>query len=117
LQRLKAFREKKTTKGGEKMTPGDLEQVNMHEAKTHLSRLVERVEAGEEIVISRAGKPAAKLVPVPSEKRGRRKLGAWEGKGWMASDEELAKVDKEIEQMFEESEIFPGENEKVQKAQ
>jgi prevent-host-death family protein len=37
-------------------------QVNMHEAKTHLSRLVERVEAGEEVVISRAGKPVARLV-------------------------------------------------------
>jgi prevent-host-death family protein len=40
------------------------EQVNMHDAKTHLSRLVERVEAGEEIIISRAGRPVAKLVPV-----------------------------------------------------
>ena len=39
-------------------------QVNMHEAKTHLSRLVERVEAGEEIVISRAGKPVARMVAV-----------------------------------------------------
>ena len=39
-------------------------QFNIHEAKTHLSRLVERVEAGEELVISRAGKPVAKLVPI-----------------------------------------------------
>ena len=39
-------------------------QVNMHEAKTHLSRLVERVEAGEEIIISRAGKPIARVVPI-----------------------------------------------------
>jgi prevent-host-death family protein len=78
------------------MAPEDLEQVNMHEAKTHLSRLVERVEEGEEIVISRAGKPAAKLVPVPSEKRGKRKLGAWEDGGWMASDEEMEEAKKEI---------------------
>lgn len=35
----------------------------MHEAKTHLSRLVERAEAGEEIVIGRAGRPVARLVP------------------------------------------------------
>jgi prevent-host-death family protein len=42
--------------------------VNMHEAKTHLSRLVERVEAGEEVVISRAGKPVARLVPLRSQK-------------------------------------------------
>jgi len=37
--------------------------VNIHEAKTQLSRLLERVERGEEIVIGRAGKPVAKLVP------------------------------------------------------
>ncbi|MEX0427281.1 type II toxin-antitoxin system Phd/YefM family antitoxin [Nocardioides sp. DS6] len=37
--------------------------VNIHEAKTHLSRLLERVEAGEEITIARAGKPVADLVP------------------------------------------------------
>ncbi|MBW2263657.1 MAG: type II toxin-antitoxin system Phd/YefM family antitoxin [Deltaproteobacteria bacterium] len=38
-------------------------KVNVHEAKTHLSRLLERVEAGEEIVIARAGKPVARLLP------------------------------------------------------
>jgi prevent-host-death family protein len=92
------------------MAAKDLEQVNMHEAKTHLSRLVERAEGGEEIVISRAGKPAAKLVPIP--RPGRRKLGGWEGKMRIPTDEEWQKMDEEIEQMFEESEIFPGENEK-----
>ncbi|MCX5877774.1 MAG: type II toxin-antitoxin system Phd/YefM family antitoxin [Deltaproteobacteria bacterium] len=40
-----------------------MSQVNVHEAKTHLSRLLTRVEAGEEIVISKAGKPVALLVP------------------------------------------------------
>jgi prevent-host-death family protein len=38
--------------------------VNIHEAKTHFSRLVERAERGEEIVIARAGKPVARLVPL-----------------------------------------------------
>jgi prevent-host-death family protein len=76
------------------MTPEDLEQVNMHEAKTHLSRLVERVEGGEEIVISRAGKPAAKLVPVPRALRPR-KLGGWEGEFQIPSDEEMEKAKKE----------------------
>jgi len=42
-------------------------EVNVHEAKTHLSRLLLRVESGEEIVIARAGKPVAKLVPVESK--------------------------------------------------
>jgi prevent-host-death family protein len=83
------------------MATENLESVNMHEAKTHLSKLVERVEGGEEIVISRAGKPAAKLVPVPREKSGKRKLGAWEGKGfWMVSEEEMKKVDQEIAEEF-----------------
>ena len=39
-------------------------EVNIHEAKTHLSQLLQRVAAGEEIVISRAGKPVARLVPI-----------------------------------------------------
>ena len=51
--------------------------VNMHEAKTGLSRLVERAEAGEEIVIARAGKPAAKLVPFTAHRR--RRLGLLDG--------------------------------------
>jgi prevent-host-death family protein len=92
------------------MSDEGLEQVNMHEAKTHLSKLVERVEGGEEIVISRAGKPAAKLVPVPEAKPGRRKLGGWEGKFELPSDEEWQTMDREIEQLFEESEIPPGES-------
>lgn len=89
------------------MSAEDLEQVNMHEAKTHLSRLVERVEGGEEIVISRAGKPAAKLVPIAQAKPGKRKLGGWEGKFEMPSDEEWERIGKEVERDFEEGEIFP----------
>jgi len=41
-------------------------QVNTHEAKTHLSKLLARVQAGEEIIIARAGTPVARLVPVES---------------------------------------------------
>lgn len=37
---------------------------NMHEAKTHLSRIIERVERGEEVIIDRAGTPVAKIVPL-----------------------------------------------------
>ena len=40
-----------------------MKEINIHEAKTHLSRLLARVAAGEEIVIARAGKPVARLVP------------------------------------------------------
>jgi prevent-host-death family protein len=61
------------------------ESVNIHEAKTHLSRLVERVSKGEEIVIARSGTPVAKLVPyVP--KPSPRTPGAWKGRIWMADD-------------------------------
>lgn len=82
------------------MSIEDLAQVNMHEAKTHLSKLVERVEGGEEIVISRAGKPAAKLVPVPKQTSGKRRLGAWEGKG--VTVEDFESIDLDIGQMLEE---------------
>ena len=49
------------------MSPDDIEQFNIHDAKTHLSRIIERVERGEEIIISRAGHPVAKLVPLPGK--------------------------------------------------
>jgi prevent-host-death family protein len=48
-------------------------EVGVHEAKTHLSRLLRRVAAGEEVVISRGGKPVARLVPVEGPTR--RQLG------------------------------------------
>jgi len=51
-----------------------MKTVNVHEAKTHLSRLLERVQAGEEIVIAKGGEPCARLVPldrrVPKRERG-----------------------------------------------
>ena len=56
-----------------------MEQVNIHRAKTELSRLLERAEAGEEIIIARAGKPVAKLVPLTVTRKPRR-LGLLNGK-------------------------------------
>jgi prevent-host-death family protein len=90
-------------KGGENDELKGLEQVNMHFAKTHLSRLVERVEEGEELIISRAGKPVAKLVPMPRKKPGKRKLGGWEGKVRVPSDEEWAEMKQEVAEEFERS--------------
>ena len=46
-------------------------QVNIHEAKTHLSRLLKRVAAGEEITISNAGRPVARLIPFAKSKPAR----------------------------------------------
>lgn len=53
--------------------------VNIHEAKTHFSRLVERVMRGEEVVIGKAGKPVARLVPY-REDYTPRKPGGWRGR-------------------------------------
>ncbi|HEX9380788.1 MAG TPA: type II toxin-antitoxin system Phd/YefM family antitoxin [Gaiellaceae bacterium] len=59
--------------------------VNMHEAKTQLSKLVREAAAGEEIVIAKAGDPVAKLVAY-QKPSGPRKPGGWEGRVWIAPD-------------------------------
>jgi prevent-host-death family protein len=65
-------------------------QVGMHEAKTKLSQLVERAEAGEEIVIARHGKPVARLVPIAGTSALAAAHGALRGRVHLAEDfEEL----------------------------
>lgn len=59
--------------------------TNIHEAKTHLSRLVDIAYTGEEIIICKAGKPMAKLVPYVIEKKVR-KPGLWAGRVEIAPD-------------------------------
>lgn len=59
--------------------------VNMHEAKTHLSRLIERAAAGEEIIIGKAGKPMAKLCPLDKQQEPL-KFGEYKGRIWMSPD-------------------------------
>ena len=63
-----------------------MHQVNVHEAKTHLSRLLSRVAAGEQIVIAKAGRPVARLVPVKWRRIGKRRLGQDRGKIRIAPD-------------------------------
>ena len=60
-------------------------EVNVHEAKTHLSRLLAQAEAGEEVIIARNGDPVAKLVAItkPSKKR---VLGTERGRLWISDD-------------------------------
>ena len=62
-----------------------VKQVNIHEAKTHLSRLLARLKEEEEIIIAKAGKPIARLVPVV-ERPARRVSGSAKGKVTIASD-------------------------------
>jgi prevent-host-death family protein len=60
-------------------------EVNIHEAKTHLSRLLQRVAAGEEVTVARAGVPVARLVAV-DQKMSARPLGFARGQVWVADD-------------------------------
>ena len=60
-------------------------QVNTHQAKTQLSKLLERAAAGEEIIIAKAGRPVARLVPYRPTAAPRRP-GQWRGQVWLAED-------------------------------
>lgn len=60
--------------------------VNIHEAKTHLSRLIEQAASGEEIVIARAGRPVARLVAYESTSSRRLRFGLFRGQVEMAPD-------------------------------
>ncbi len=73
-----------------------MEKVNVHQAKTHLSRLLERVVKGEEIVIAKSGRPMAKLVPIPAEPR---RPGRLKGKIRMSEDFD-APLPEEMEAAF-----------------
>lgn len=77
---------------------------NVHQAKTNLSKLIEKTSKGEEIIIAKAGKPVVKLVPY-KEKLKPRKFGLWKGKVWMSDD--FNDEDEEINKLFYEGEIFP----------
>lgn len=72
--------------------------VNMHDAKSNLSRLVEQVLAGEEVVIAKAGVPAVRLVPVQSI-QAKRKPGRFKGKITLAPD--FGETPEEVVAAFE----------------
>jgi prevent-host-death family protein len=76
-----------------------MEEVSVHEAKTHLSRLLRRVALGEEFVISRGGEPIARLVPATHRKR--RKLGVDRGRYEIPEDFD-APLSEEALREFEE---------------
>jgi prevent-host-death family protein len=72
-------------------------EVNIHQAKTHLSRLVQRVLAGEEVTIALAGKPVVKLIAA-GPPGGKRPMGMDRGRIWIADDFDAP--DPEIEALF-----------------
>ncbi len=75
-------------------------EVNIHEAKTHLSRLLERVAMGEEVIIAKAGRPVAKLVPLEGRPK-KRILGSAKGEFTVPEDFNDP-LPKEIEDLFYE---------------
>lgn len=72
-------------------------QVNIYDAKTNLSRLIEQVLQGKEVIIAKAGKPVVKIVSY-KEKLTPRKPGLWKGKVWIPDD--FNDEDEEINKLF-----------------
>jgi prevent-host-death family protein len=72
-------------------------RVNVHQAKTHLSKLLERVAAGEEVVIARAGRPVARLVPA-RERPQERTPGTAAGKVWIFPEFDAPLPDEILEE-------------------
>ena len=86
-------------------------QINMHEAKSQLSKLVQAALDGEEVIIARNGAPVVQLVKHTPVKV-KRKPGAWEGKIWLADDWDSPETNRKINAMMENSVLFPAEPEK-----
>jgi prevent-host-death family protein len=86
-------------------------EVNVHQAKTQLSKLISAAESGEEVIIARNGKPAVRMVPVRAvaAKSRREMWGAWEGRIGLPTDAEWKAMDKEIEDEMVNGPIFPAE--------
>lgn len=77
-----------------------MREINMHEAKTHLSRLVDEAVNGEPFIIAKAGKPLVKVVPLTAEEAGaEQRLGFLEGKIRVPDDFDRM-GQEEIERMF-----------------
>ncbi len=76
-----------------------METFNIHEAKTHLSRLVEKAARGEPFIIAKAGKPMVKVVALEAEQRPKRRIGFMKGEFKVPDDFDTMMKD-EIEGMF-----------------
>ena len=95
---LHLFRYKLSLRTKFTKSDGVMETINIHEAKTHLSRLVEKAAKGESFIIAKAGKPMVKVVPLEDEKP-KKRIGFMEGQFTVPDDfYEIGR--EEIEAMF-----------------
>jgi prevent-host-death family protein len=74
--------------------------VNIYEAKTQLSKLVDLASSGTDVVIARAGKPVARLTSLSNKEKSCISFGALEGKGWIAEDFD-APLPDDLQALFE----------------
>jgi prevent-host-death family protein len=83
-------------------------QINIHQAKTQLSKLVEEAVQGEEIIIAKAGKPMAKLIALESKVQTPRKPGGLKGQIWISDDFDEPVSEEELA-LWQDSSIFPSD--------
>ncbi|MEQ1559588.1 MAG: type II toxin-antitoxin system Phd/YefM family antitoxin [Methyloglobulus sp.] len=81
-------------------------QINIHEAKTQLSKLVEEAAQGEEIIIAKAGRPVARLVPLATNEGKTRTPGGMKSQILLADDFDAPMSDEELA-LWNDSPIFP----------
>lgn len=99
----KAHRELDLAKG---LVYCELMEVNIHHAKTHLSKLLERVALGEEVIIAKAGTPVAKLIPFDKEPK-TRIFGS--ARGEFTVPDNFDEADAEIEALFYDGDLLPDD--------
>jgi prevent-host-death family protein len=84
-------------------------QVNIHEAKTQLSKLIDQATSGQPVVIARHGKPVALLSAyAPDQEMPKRVGGQWKGQVWVAEDFDTP--DPELEDLFYNGPVFPRDD-------
>jgi prevent-host-death family protein len=92
--------------------------ANIHNAKTNLSKLIERAEAGEEVIIARNGKPAVRLTPVadgPGRRAEPAAKGSWLGslRGQITIAPDFDAPDEALIRLMEDGPIFPSDDHKT----
>lgn len=83
-------------------------EVNIHHVHSHLFKLIELAEHGEEVVIAREGEAVVKIVAVPSKPK-RKLIGSAKGKIWVFDDAQAPEMNKEIEEFLNNSPLFSEE--------